>query len=469
MLFNSISFIIFFPLVLLTYFFLPHKFRWVHLLIASSIFYAAFIPSYIIILFALIIIDYFAGILIYRSSKKRLWLWLSICANIALLGVFKYYNFFISNINELTGSNFILLNIVLPIGLSFHTFQSMSYTFEVYRGNQKPELHLGYYSVYVMFFPQLVAGPIERPQNLLHQFHKPKKFSAINLYEGLRLMSWGFLKKIVVADRLGIYVDGVYANTEDVNSWQVWVAIIFFVMQIYADFSGYSDIAIGSAKCLGIDLMINFKRPLFSVTISEFWNRWHISLSSWLKDYVFIPLAVSKRNWGIWAAVYATIVTFFFSGLWHGAGWNFILWGILNGVFIVFEMLLNIRSPQMRKSMVKRILGIVYVNIVFVILEVFFRSSSLSQSFVLLEKAFSFSGGSISTLKQVPGIVFGGTSLLISFGLIVYVLLIESLTDPLMKSLNNYFIADVSLIVTSCLLITFFGIFNQTGFIYFQF
>jgi len=233
MLFNSIEFIIFFPIVTLLYFLIPFKFRWLHLLIASCIFYMAAIPSYILVLFTLIITDYFAGRKIESTSNKKLWLIISIAANIGILGFFKYYNFFISNINSATAANFSLLHVALPIGLSFHTFQSLSYTIEVYRGNQPAVKHFGYYALYVMFYPQLVAGPIERPNHMFPQLFEKHSFSSQNLYEGLRLMAWGFFKKIVIADRVGGYADAVFNNPGQVNTVNIWVAVIFFSIQIY--------------------------------------------------------------------------------------------------------------------------------------------------------------------------------------------------------------------------------------------
>ena len=268
MLFNSVNFAIFFITVTLLYYILPFKWRWFLLLAASCYFYMAFVPIYILILGFTIVVDYFAGIYIEKNQghKRKLLLICSLIANIGILAVFKYYNFINDNITVLASSlgldnNIPYLKMLLPIGLSFHTFQAMSYTIEVYRGNQKAETHFGIYSLYVMFYPQLVAGPIERPQNILPQMHIKHEFSYENLTAGLKQMAWGFFKKLVVADRLSIYVDSVYRNPELHNGSSVVVSSIFFAIQIYCDFSGYSDIAIGCARTLGFDLMTNFKRP----------------------------------------------------------------------------------------------------------------------------------------------------------------------------------------------------------------
>jgi D-alanyl-lipoteichoic acid acyltransferase DltB (MBOAT superfamily) len=266
-----------------------------------------FIPIYILILAVTIIIDYFAGIFIENNQgrKRKLYLIISLFANILVLAIFKYYNFFIENIEVLLtalGSKTTLsyLSILLPVGLSFHTFQAMSYTIEVYRGNQKAEKHFGIYALYVMFFPQLVAGPIERPQNVLHQFHEKKYLLYNNFTNGLKLIIWGFFMKVAVADRLAIYVNATYNNVDKHSGLTLLLATVFFSFQIYCDFAGYSSIAIGSAKIMGFDLMTNFNRPYFAKSISEFWKRWHISLSTWFRDYLYLPLGgnkVTKKRW----------------------------------------------------------------------------------------------------------------------------------------------------------------------------
>lgn len=228
---------------------------------------------------------------------------------------------------------------VLPIGLSFHTFQAMSYTLEVYRGNQKAERHFGIYALYVMFFPQLVAGPIERPQNILYQFHEKKFFLYENVILGLRIIAFGFFKKLVIADRVGMYVNEVYSDPNNSPPIAVFSAVMLFAVQIYTDFSGYSDIARGTAKVLGYDLLINFNYPFRSLSITEFWRRWHISLSTWFNDYLFTPLLISFRNLKKVGIALALLITFFLSGLWHGAGWTFIIYGLMHGVVMVIEFL----------------------------------------------------------------------------------------------------------------------------------
>lgn len=340
MLFNSIEFAFFFPVVCGLYFALPQSGRTLLLLVASCVFYMAFVPAYILILAITIIIDYIAGIYLERVAgrARTVLLVVSIVATCLVLFIFKYFAFFTGSFvgfASLFGWKVTnpTLNIILPIGLSFHTFQSLSYVVEVYRGHQKAERDFTIYATYVMFFPQLVAGPIERPQNLLRQFRAYHRFEYSRVVSGLKRMAWGFFKKLVVADRLAIYVNDVYAAPHSHNGLQLTIATVFFAYQIYCDFSGYSDIAIGSARVLGFKLMENFDAPYHSRSVGEFWRRWHMSLSTWFRDYVYFPLGGNRvtplrraRN---------LLVTFGISGLWHGANWTYLLWGLLNGLYLI--------------------------------------------------------------------------------------------------------------------------------------
>jgi alginate O-acetyltransferase complex protein AlgI len=401
MLFNSPEFLIFFIVTTVLFFLLPHRFRWILLLFASCFFYMFFKAVYILILAFTIAIDYYAGLKIESSVDLKIrkkYLVLSLIANIGILAVFKYYNFInenISGIASLLGfrNHIPFLMILLPIGLSFHTFQAMSYTIEIYRGNQKAERHFGIYALYVMFYPQLVAGPIERPQNVLHQFHEKKYFDYERVLSGLQLMLLGFFKKVVIADRLSVYVDSVYGDVQHANSISVFIAIIFFAIQIYCDFSGYSDIAIGAAKVMGYDLMTNFNMPYISKNVTEFWRRWHISLSTWFNDYLFTPLVIAKRDWGKAGIVFALLITFLISGLWHGAAWTFLIYGLLHGIALCFEFL----TKKSRLKISKKIPAIIYDNIsrfltfMFVSFAmVFFRSESFQKVKLIFKTVFSF-------------------------------------------------------------------------------
>jgi D-alanyl-lipoteichoic acid acyltransferase DltB (MBOAT superfamily) len=346
MLFNSLNFLIFFPIVTAMYFLLPYRYRVLWLLAASCYFYMAFIPVFILILAFTITVDYFAGIAISGADgrRRKQFLVASIIANVGALFIFKYFNFFNANLAALADFlhwNYSLeaLSLVLPIGLSFHVFQSLSYTIEVYRGNQKPEKNFLILATYVMFYPQLVAGPIERPQNLLHQFREKHHVDFSRIGSGLRLMVYGFFMKLFIADNLAPFVDQVYDHPLEYLAPSFVIATVFFAFQIYCDFAGYSYIAIGSARVMGFTLMDNFRQPYFSRSIGEFWRRWHISLSTWFKDYVYVPLGGSKR--GERRHVWNLLVTFLLSGLWHGANWTYVVWGGLNGCYLAIETFLK--------------------------------------------------------------------------------------------------------------------------------
>ncbi|MCL4156746.1 UNVERIFIED_CONTAM: hypothetical protein GTU68_005006, partial [Idotea baltica] len=302
MLFNSIEFAIFFPAVVLIYFLLPHRFRWILLLAASYYFYACWKAEYLVLIVFSTLVDYFAGLRMAACETKKQrtpYLVLSLVSNLGLLFTFKYLDFFGSSVQALIDQFNIfyeipIFDLLLPVGISFYTFQTLSYTIEVYKGKQKAERHLGIFALYVTFFPQLVAGPIERSQTLLPQFHKRMTFSYDRLSSGAKLMIWGLFKKILIGDGMGVFVDSVYNNPYGHDSVSLLIASICFSFQIYGDFSGYTDIARGAARILGFDLMENFRQPYLSKSISEFWQRWHISLSTWFRDYVYIPMGGNR-------------------------------------------------------------------------------------------------------------------------------------------------------------------------------
>ncbi|HCT65693.1 MAG TPA: membrane-bound O-acyltransferase family protein [Lachnospiraceae bacterium] len=358
MLFNSFNFLEFFIVVSLLYFVLPHKLRWVLLLISSYIFYMAWRPELIVLIVFSTFINYIISLFIYESDdqrKRKNLLILSLLINFGLLFVFKYMVF----INNSLISGFEILgltypikkfDILLPMGISFYTFQAAAYTIDVYRGEIKPVKNYGKFSLFITFFPQLVAGPIERSKNLLPQFYKKQNFDIDRVIMGLKIMAWGFFKKIVIADRLAVAVNTVYNSCEYYSGLTFVVITVFFSFQIYCDFSGYSDIAVGCAKVLGFDLMCNFDRPFLSKNVREFWSRWHISLSSWFMDYVYIPLGGNRK--GKLIQYRNLIITFLISGLWHGANWTFVLWGLLHGMFIVIG---NITDGVTKK--IKEVLG----------------------------------------------------------------------------------------------------------------
>ena len=388
MLFNSLEFLLFFPIVTLGYFLTPGKWRWVLLLLASLWFYLSFIPWYVLILVLAIAVDYSAAIFIEDSKtprRRKTWLVISILSTVAILFVFKYFNFFAENANllaKMIGWNYspVLLRFALPIGLSFHTFQSLSYVIEVYRGNYKAERHPGIYSLYVMFYPQLVAGPIERPSHLLPQLRTYHHFDWENFNSGLLRMLWGFFKKMVIADRIAVYVNEIYRHPSDHAGANTWFAVYLFAIQIYCDFSGYSDIAIGAAQVMGINLAENFRQPYFAKTIREFWHRWHISLSTWFRDYIYFPMGGSRAKATVW--IFALMCTFLLSGFWHGAKWTFIIWGAIHGVLL----LLNNLAGKKRKGNI--VTWFITFNLV-CLAWIFFRAANTHDAGIMFSNLFS--------------------------------------------------------------------------------
>jgi D-alanyl-lipoteichoic acid acyltransferase DltB (MBOAT superfamily) len=439
---------------------MPKPLRKTWVFIASCYFYMVFKPIYLLILFAIIGIDFIAGKRIEQSSlNKRMWLLLSISANLGILFFFKYFNFFSENINSLfqvfqISTQLPFIEIVLPIGLSFHTFQAMSYTFEVYRGKQQAERNLLDYAIYVLYFPQLVAGPIERPQNLLPQIKNTIFFNSKFVVKGVFLISIGMFKKVVIADRLALLVDPVFNNLANSNGLSVLVASIFFAFEIYCDFSGYSYIAIGVSKMMGIDLMQNFNSPYLSSSFSMFWSRWHISLSSWFKEYLYKPLGGNRR--GQLIRYRNVFIVFLLSGFWHGAKWNFIIWGAIHGVLLILE-------NALKRIVVIRIPNIIKVLLVFCTTTfawIFFRANTLEDALLAFKYLATF-----SFENKLP-VVFNTFELMFCFllvGLLFYSekkQWIQNLTKPAFQ------IIFTALLFVFCYL---FGEFNLKQFIYFQF
>ncbi len=386
MLFNSLHFLIFFPAVIILYYLLPFRFRWMLLFAASCYFYMALVPVYILILFFIILLDYGAAILIEQQSgrPRKLLLVMSIIANVGLLAFFKYFNFANENLSWLLGifnkhNPVENLNILLPIGLSFHTFQSMAYTIEVYRGKQNAEKHLGHFANYVLFFPQMVAGPIERYDRLGKQLKTAQAVVYDNFANGFRLILFGLFAKMAVADNLAPVVNEVYGDPAKYGSLSIATAMLFFSFQIYADFSGYSLIALGAAKCMGIDLIENFKTPYLAKNIGDFWKRWHISLSSWFRDYLYIPLGGNKEKLLRWCI--NILIVFVISGLWHGPSWTFVIWGLLHGLLYLSErgvnkiLKINVESANIVFNAFRTVKTFLLVSVVWI----FFRAESIGK------------------------------------------------------------------------------------------
>jgi alginate O-acetyltransferase complex protein AlgI len=484
MLFNSLHFFIFFIVVTTFYFAFPYNKRWLLLLISSCYFYMAFVPIYILILGITIIIDYFSGIFIENAGgkKRKIFLIISLLTNVGVLAIFKYYNFLNENFAILLhgfGLNNPIphLSILLPIGLSFHTFQAMSYIIEVYRGNQKAEKHFGIYSLYVMFYPQLVAGPIERPQNLLYQFRAKFDFNYERVTSGLKLMAWGLFKKVVIADRLAMIVDSIFNNPEEHNSLSLLIATVFFTFQIFCDFSGYSDMAIGAARVMGFKLMNNFDRPYQSKSVHEFWKRWHISLSTWFKDYLYITLGGNRVSIPRW---YLNLfIVFLVSGLWHGANWTFVLWGALHGFYLVFSLITKDVRNKINTFLLLDKLPFLSMLTTFALVAfawIFFRAPNVQSAFYIIKKMFFGIPDLIPMILNYKSLM--NTIQIEKIDLILSLILILVL-ESVHHIQSKYGISTIlikkplyirwSLYCLLVLSIIFFGVFENRQFIYFQF
>lgn len=481
MVFNSLHFLVFFLVVVPAYFALPHRFRWLWLLLSSCYFYMVAIPAYLLILVGTIVIDYWVGLKIGQApaTEKRKWLWLSIAANVGILVVFKYLAFFTSIFHDLglwPEGLPPLLQWVLPLGLSFHTLQAMSYTLEVYYGRQEPERHLGIFALYVLFFPQLVAGPIERPQNMLHQFREKHVFSTDNLIAGGRLLLWGLFKKVVIADRLAVVVDGIYAMEGPVTGPTVLVATLFFSIQILCDFSGYTDMARGTAKIMGFELMENFNAPYAAANIGEFWRRWHMSLSTWLRDYVYIPLGGNAQ--GFWTKQRNLAITFLVSGLWHGANWTFVVWGGLHALFQFMHQTFTYLfsgSDTPKKTAEDSLLFrfLIYQPMTFMAVAlawIFFRANDLGQATGMLINLFG--GWELEADHQLSMLPLSTIDWCITWGVFLILPLLAVVTE------NRHFTfwltwqpnwVRAGLYYAMVLSIVFLGYNSANTFIYFQF
>jgi alginate O-acetyltransferase complex protein AlgI len=481
MLFNSAQFVLFFLFVYPMFFVLGKwapLLQWPFILIASAAFYMAAVPHYILILVLIILIDYFAGLIIAQSTgrKRQAALLVSILSNCAILFFFKYVSFFVAEILQPLGLTQLpqTFGWELPIGLSFHTFQSLSYIIEVYRGNTSAERRLDRYALYVLFFPQLVAGPIERPQNLLFQFSKNVKFNEEAFRFGAQLVLWGAFKKIVVADRLAYLVDAVYKNYTSAGALTLAIATIAFAFQIYCDFSGYSDIARGIAKMLGIDLMINFERPYFSSSVREFWRRWHISLSTWFRDYVYYPLGGSRGTFSRHST--NLLITFCVSGLWHGANWTYIAWGAINGMFLILEMAGSKLLSRYASfgALLGKVPTFVFQGFTFVAIcltWVFFRSDSVAQAAFILDKIVT--GTWYFEILELRAPLFTELDLVLAALSVLSLLLIErwfgNCKEPSIAISTMGRFSRYCFYIGLTLAIVLLGTFDSKSFIYFQF
>ncbi len=478
MLFNSIEFLLFFPLVAALYFLLPHKVRKYFLLAASCWFYMSFIPKYMLILLFTTVVDYTGARLIERfREQKKIKTAVFVCGlacNIGLLVWFKYLGVIGDTVNffghMLSLKTVVFPEVVLPIGISFHTFQSMGYFIDTYTGRQHAERNFFDFALFLMFFPQLVAGPIERFSSLMPQLKAKHSLKAENISLGGRKMLWGMFKKVVVADNLALFADAVFDSPGTFGGAGILIGVLCFTVQIYCDFSGYSDIAVGCAKILDIDLMKNFDTPYFSRSVPEFWRRWHISLSTWFRDYVYIPLGgnrVSKPRW-----IFNQLVTFTISGVWHGAGYTYVLWGFLNGVYICVSRFVGPLKDKLaavtRLDRVPVLRGLIQNIVTFALIAfswIFFRANSIPDAFLVVEHLFEKTAMDFSAIPvlRVHVAVFA----------VILLFAAEFLMNHGKKIAGAYFrMPHPVRIVTYALLvavIVLFGAYDNKAFIYFQF
>ena len=481
MLFNSIHFIFFLPIIFLGYWLLNKKelrLQNAFLLVASYYFYSCWDWRFVFLLAFSTLLDYYSGIVIHNSSAqkaKKTWLFISIFINLGFLAYFKYYNFFINSFAELLQSfgfnpNFALLNIVLPVGISFYTFHGLSYVIDIYYDRIKPTTNWINYFLFVSFFPLLVAGPIERATHLLPQIERRRNFSYSQSIDGLKQILWGFFKKIVIADNCAQYADMIFNDSHSYSGSTLVLGALFFAFQIYGDFSGYSDIALGTARLFGFELLKNFNFPYFSRDIAEFWRRWHISLSSWFKDYLYIPLGGSKG--GNWMKVRNTFIIFIVSGFWHGANWTFIVWGALNAFFIIPSIILksnrnnlDIVAKGKLLPTVKEFFQIILTFGLTCFAWIFFRADSIHSAVSFIGDIFSRSLFKFPQLPKASLLIL----LLVGFFMIIEWLgreqnyAIEKLFSRF-PSFGKWLIYSVLLFLIGLYMQT-----NETSFIYFQF
>ena len=485
MLFNSILYLLFLPAVTIVLFLVPKKIQWLWLLLCSTFFYYLLLPVYLIVFFCLIPLNYYFGLQIENAGAKRQKVFnIALFSNLLVLAFFKYFGILdsiVASIFSHTKTD-IFWRIILPIGLSYFIFTLLSYLIEIKRGTIKAERHIGILASSLMFFPKLLQGPIERPGAIIRQFREGKSFDYDRIVEGLKMMLWGYFKKLVVADRLAIYVNAVYGNAEQHNGTSLAIATFFYAFQIYADFSGYTDIALGSAKIMGFELTNNFKRPYFATSIKEFWNRWHISFSTWLRDYLFLPLAYffskkmkDEKYFGIasekWIFLFSALITFAICGLWHGEGANFLVWGLLFGVYLSYSNWTVNINKNIRKNLhiskksvfyttYKIIITFLLVSFAFI----FFRASSLNSAVDIINKIFTSYG--------FPFYESPGNLIYAVFGILILITIDfkrEFLNDRFSLLYNKYSAIRIGTIISMVMTILLIGVFDGGQFIYFQF
>tara|TARA_B100000886_G_scaffold297452_1_gene225123 strand:+ start:150 stop:1616 length:1467 start_codon:yes stop_codon:yes gene_type:complete len=488
MLFTSLSFLIFLPLCVFAFYSISDKYRGHALLTSSAIFYSWINPINLLFLVKVIIVNYLFSLQIYKTKiyeRKKHLLIISLLLNFSSLLIVKYYSFITENLGAIlsiggASNPFPEFSFIIPLGLSFFSFQASGYTIDVYLGKIKPEKSIIIFANYISFFPQLIAGPIERAKRLIPQIKRPEHLTYENLSTGFRLILWGVFKKIVIADRLAVVVNIVYGDVEKFSGTTLLIATVFFIFQIYCDFSAYTDIARGAARLFGISLIKNFNYPYKSKSITEYWKRWHISLTSWLTDYIYIPIALNKRSLGIFGIIQSMIVTFLISGLWHGAGWTFIIWGFIHGLVLSVEV--AFKKLLSGAEFLPNIFKYFYVFSILILSNIFFRALNVGDAFTIIRKiildipAFItvlFSDGIITSWSYIKGTGIGMSSEEIIWSIFL-IFGLESVQGlyRLDRFKSFYFNNTILRILSYFLilfLILFFGVFDEQNFIYFQF
>jgi len=488
--FNSISFLIFFTAVVILFFLLPHRRRWALLLAGSYFFYAYCQPAYLLVIVGTTVVSFHSARLIQAADTaagKRLHLWLCVAANLLVLFFFKYYNFLSASLETFLNSLHVAIaiprvDLLLPLGISFYTFRLLSYLIDVYCGRIKAEERIGIFALYVSFFPQLIAGPIERSPHLIPQFNEQKTFDPGKFSEGFSLILWGFFMKLVIADRIGIYVNAIFKNPDSYTGGHCLLAAYLFTYQIFCDFAGYSSIAVGASRMFGYDLVDNFRRPYFSRSLREFWTRWHISLSTWFRDYLYIPLGGSRVPKA--RHLLNLSVVFLLSGLWHGANWTFVVWGGIHGLGVIFSELTSKFKRRVLEwcglSSCHRFLTVLRVVVTFHLVclaWVFFRANSVSQAWAVVTRMFM---GWQASLNYAGSVIlpFTNDSSAVSVFLVSIIFLVLMQTVEFINERGNGRILtlwDTSgmfrglCLVTLALIILLFGEFTSNTFIYRQF
>jgi len=471
--FNSLPFALFFISIYLLYLVLSHKWQNRLLLAASYIFYALWDGRFLALLLFSTVVDYACGIKIHEAQdqrRKKLFLFCSLFCNLGVLGIFKYFNFFALSLQELLNSigvplKPVTLHIILPVGISFYTFKTLSYTIDMYRGELQPTKNFFDYALFVSFFPNILAGPIDRAKDFVPQITSPRNLTLNKFYEGSYLIFWGLFEKVFIADNLARIVENVFSSTPPYNGVNVLLAVYALAVQVFCDFDGYSNIARGIGKYMGFEIMVNFNMPYFSPNLTELWRRWHISLSGWFKDYVYTPIAINRRYWGTWGTLYALFICFLLIGLWHGPEWKYILFGILQGIVLSAELL----TRKMRKRIARRlsapiadVAGILLTFSFFSLCCVLFQAADVSQALrIYHDLIFNFSPHDISVEYARQILLFSLPAVLVQFLQYKKNDLLAVLQLPVWWRGSLYFAMYYLLVV--------YGVEGGKEFVYFQF